>query len=72
LVREGGPLVVFGTSVASVDSSIDLKREWDQRRNPKSALDEFLRENDRFAVDRELNDKLLLTDAPDGYLRAIR
>ena len=72
LVRVGAPLVVFGTSVGQIDPSIDLKREWDQRRNPRSALDEFMAENDEFEVDRELNDSLMITDAPGGYLRRVR
>ena len=72
LVRKGGPLVVFGTSVGEIDPNIDLKRQWDQRRNPKSALEEFMRESDRFEVDREINEKLLITDAPGGYLRCIK
>ncbi len=72
LVRKGAPLVVFGTSVASLDPTIDLGREWNQKRNPMSALEEFMRENDRFEVDREINDKLLITDAPNGYLRCVR
>jgi cephalosporin hydroxylase len=71
-VRKGGPLVVFGTSVALIDPAIDLHRPWNQRRNAKTALDEFMRENSRFAVDHEIVDKLLITDAPDGYLRCIR
>lgn len=72
LVKPGGPLVVFGTSVGTIDPSIDLKREWTVLRNPKSALEEFLRENDRFAVNHDINDKLMITDAPGGYLRCIR
>lgn len=68
LVKRGGPLVVFGTSVAYVHPDRNLNRPWTQSRNPKSALDDFLKENDRFVVDREINDKLLITDAPDGYL----
>lgn len=72
LVRKGGPLVVFGTSVALIDPAIDLHRPWDQRRNAKSALEEFMRENARFVVDHEIVDKLLITDAPDGYLRCVR
>ena len=72
LVKKGGPLVVFGTSVGEIDAAIDLRREWDQHRNPKSALQAFLKENDRFEVDRDLNDKLLITDAPDGYLRCVK
>jgi cephalosporin hydroxylase len=72
LVKKGGPLVVFGTSVAEIDLAIDLKREWDQQRNSKSALAAFMQESDRFEVDREINDKLLITDAPGGYLRCIK
>jgi cephalosporin hydroxylase len=72
LVKKGGPLVVFGTSVAEIDREIDLKREWNQDQNPKTALDAFLRENGRFEVDHEINDKLLITDAPSGYLRCTR
>lgn len=72
LVRVGGPLIVFGTSVGEIDPEIDLQRPWNQQRNPKSALDQFMRENNRFEVDRELNDSLLITDAPGGYLRCVR
>jgi cephalosporin hydroxylase len=72
LVKKGGPLVVYGTSTGEIDPSIDLKREWTTTRNPKSALEEFMRENDRFVVDHEINDKLMITDAPGGYLRCIK
>jgi cephalosporin hydroxylase len=33
---------------------------------------EFLRTNDRFVIDRGLDRKLLLTVAPDGYLRCVK
>ena len=68
LVRKGGPLIVFGTSVAVLSPAFSTNRPWNQHRNPQSALDEFLRTTDRFIVDQEINDKLLLTDAPGGYL----
>ena len=45
MVKKGGSLVVFGTSVAKVGSHIDLQRAWTNTRNPKTALDEFLLEN---------------------------
>lgn len=72
LVKNGGPLVVFGTSVGTIDPSINLNREWTVSRNPKSALEEFMGENDRFVVDHEINDKLMITDAPNGYLRCVK
>ncbi len=36
-----------------------------------TAVNKFLAENDRFVVDDEYNDKLLLTVAPRGYLRCL-
>lgn len=72
LLRKGAPLVVYGTSVARLGATAHINRPWNQQRNPKSALDEFLKGNDRFEVDHDVNDKLLLTDAPDGYLVCTR
>jgi cephalosporin hydroxylase len=72
LARAGAPLVVFGTSVAYLDPGLDLHRSWTVERNPKTALDEFMRENDRFAPDEEMNQKLMITDATGGYLRCVR
>lgn len=37
--------------------------------NPKTALREFLEENNRFVVDRAIENKLLFTSNPGGYLR---
>jgi cephalosporin hydroxylase len=72
LLRAGAPLVVMGTSTAYVDPKWNFNRPWTQERNPKSALDEFLQENDRFTIDRQMSDKLLITDAPGGYLRCTK
>jgi cephalosporin hydroxylase len=37
-----------------------------------TAVREFLRSNDRFVVDAEIENKLLITVAPEGYLRCVR
>jgi cephalosporin hydroxylase len=69
LVTPGNYLVCFGTSVADVTHELDLKRQWDQERNPKSALDAWLATKPPFDVDQELSDRLILSDGPGGYLR---
>lgn len=46
-------------------------RPWGKGNNPKTALDEFLRENERFQVDSKLEDKLL-TLHPQGYLKCCK
>lgn len=71
LVRRGGYLVVFGTSVAALGEDVRLDRPWNRHSNPKTALDQFLKESKRFVVDKEISDKLLLTDAPGGYLLCV-
>jgi len=40
--------------------------------NPKTAIKEFLKTNDRFQIDKEIECKLLVTAAPGGYLKCIK
>jgi cephalosporin hydroxylase len=37
-----------------------------------TAVHEFLKENNRFKIDKEIEDKLLITVAPDGFLRCVK
>ena len=46
-------------------------RPWGKGNSPKTAVHEFLKTNRRFVIDHELEGKLLLTVAPDGYLKCI-
>lgn len=72
LVRPGSYLVVFDTIIEDLPDDFFPDRPWQKGNNPKTAVREFLRHNDRFEVDRDLESKLLITVAPDGYLRCIR
>ena len=47
-------------------------REWGPGNNPKTALDEYLKQTDRFEIDTQLENKLLFTCNPGGYLKAIK
>ncbi|MDF2446870.1 MAG: Rhamnosyl O-methyltransferase [Moraxellaceae bacterium] len=47
-------------------------RPWDVGNNPMTALREFLKTNDDFEIDQELNGKLMITEAFDGYLRRVK
>ena len=42
------------------------------RRQSKTAVDQFLKTTDSFEVDREIENKLLITVAPGGYLKRVR
>jgi len=72
LVTEGSYLVVFDTVVEDMPKSSFPDRPWGPGNNPKTAVHEFLRNNDRFEIDRQVEGKLLLTVSPDGYLRCVK
>jgi cephalosporin hydroxylase len=72
LVRAGSYVVVFDTAIEDMPKEHFSDRPWGPGNNPKTAVHEFLLSTDRFAIDRELESKLLMTVAPDGYLKCIR
>lgn len=72
LVKQGSYLVVFDTVIEDLPDDLYPDRPWRKGNNPKSAVWEFLQSNDRFVVDADLVSKLLITVAPDGYLRCVK
>jgi cephalosporin hydroxylase len=72
LVSKESYLVVFDTVVEDMPSDFFPDRHWGKGNNPKTAVHEFLLGNDRFEIDRDLENKLLITVAPDGYLKCIK
>lgn len=71
LVRKGGYLVVMDTVVEHMPPDSFPDRPWGKGDNPMTAVGEFLALNPRFEVDREIDDKLLVSVAPGGYLRCV-
>jgi cephalosporin hydroxylase len=47
-------------------------RLWDKGNSPKTAVHEFVAEDDRFSIDRAIDQKLLITVAPSGYLKRVK
>lgn len=71
-VTQGSYLVVFDTVVEDMPKALFPDRPWGPGDNPKTAVWDFLKHNDRFEIDREIENKLLLTVAPDGYLKCVK
>lgn len=69
LVSPGCYLVVFDTVVEDLPADTSAGRPWSPGNNPKTAVHEFLKNNDSFEIDYSIQNKLLLTVAPDGFLR---
>ena len=47
-------------------------RPWGPGINPKTAAWEYLKKHAEFEIDHSIQNKLLITVAPDGYLKRIR
>ena len=61
--------VVFDTVIEDMSKDMFPDRPWGPRNNPKTAVHEFLKNNTNFEIDKEMQNKLLITCAPDGFLR---
>jgi cephalosporin hydroxylase len=74
LVCVGGYCVVMDTLVEDMPARFfaDGDRPWGAGNNPKTAVREFLKADPGFEIDFDLQAKLLLTVAPDGYLKRTR
>jgi cephalosporin hydroxylase len=47
-------------------------RPWGIGDNPMTAVKQFLKDRNDFEIDSEIDNKLLITVAPSGYLRRVR
>ncbi|MDR3000511.1 MAG: cephalosporin hydroxylase family protein [Fibromonadaceae bacterium] len=70
-VKKDSYIVVFDTVIEDVQLDFP-DRPWGKGNNPKTAVWEFLKENDRFEIDERIDAKLLISVAPSGYLRCKR
>lgn len=71
LTSVGSWCVVFDTVIEDMPADMFPGRPWGQRDNPKSAVREYLLGHPEFVVDKDIDHKLLISVAPDGYLRRI-
>lgn len=72
LVTPGSYLVVLDTIVEAMPDSMFADRPWGQGDNPWTAVHAFLANTDRFVVDTELENRLLISVAPRGYLKCVK
>ena len=61
--------VVFDTLIEDMPEAMSADRPWGPGDNPKTAVWEYLKTHPEFEIDKEIQHKLLITVAPDGYLK---
>lgn len=71
-VGKGYYMLCADTIVELIPEQKHRPRNWGHGNNPMSALEEFLKFNDRFVTDNEIENKLLLSTNYRGYLKAIK
>jgi cephalosporin hydroxylase len=68
----GSYCVVFDTLIEDMPAEMFPDRPWGPGDNPKTAAREYLKAHPEFENDASIQHKLLITVAPDGYLKRVR
>lgn len=68
LVTSGCYCVVFDTFVEDLPRDFFNDRPWNVGDNPKTAVRAYLADHPEFSVNGEIDGKLLVTVAPEGFL----
>ena len=71
LVTKGSYCVVFDTFVEDMPPKYFPDRPWDKGDSPKTAVREYLKSHSGFEIDKSIDNKLLISVAPDGYLLSL-
>ncbi len=69
LVSAGSYCVVFDSVIEDLPGDLYPNRPWGPGDNPKTAVWKYLETHPEFEIDRDIQHKLLITVAPDGFLK---
>ena len=72
LTSVGSYCMVFDTVIDDMPAEMFPERPWGPENNPKTAVREYLKTHPEFEIDRHLDNKLLVSVAPEGFLRRVR
>jgi cephalosporin hydroxylase len=72
LTSVGCYCIVFDSFVEDMPADLFPDRPWGPGDSPKTAIWEYLKTHKEFEIDKSIQHKLLITVAPDGYLKRVR
>ena len=72
LTSVGSYCIVFDTVVEDMPAELFPDRPWGPGNNPKTAVREYIKNHSEFEVDKRIDHRLLISVAPDGYLKRVR
>tara|TARA_E500000178_G_scaffold351186_1_gene411726 strand:+ start:1819 stop:2574 length:756 start_codon:yes stop_codon:yes gene_type:complete len=71
-VSKNSYCVVFDTIVGFLKGDYYKNRNWDEKNSPRQAVENFLKLNKKFVIDTDIDNKLIISVAPNGYLKKIK
>jgi cephalosporin hydroxylase len=71
LTSIGSYCVVFDTNIEDMPADMFPDRPWGPGNSPKTAVWEFLKDHPEFEIDTSIHNKLIITCAPEGYLKRV-
>ena len=72
LTSVGSYCVVLDTLIEDMPPELFTDRPWGPGNNPKTAVWEYINNHPEFQIDKTIQNKLLITVGPDGYLKRTR
>ena len=72
LTTVGSYCVVFDTMIEDLPAGLYPDRPWGPGNNPKTAVQQYLKQHPEFEIDHDMDHKLLISVAPQGYLKRVR
>jgi cephalosporin hydroxylase len=72
LTTVGSYCITFDTVVEDMPAELIKDRPWGPGNNPKTAVHAYLKNHPEFEIDKRIDNKLLISVAPDGYLKRVR
>ncbi|MBT6007809.1 MAG: cephalosporin hydroxylase [Rhodobacterales bacterium] len=72
LTSVGSYCVVFDTLIEDMGEDAYFDRSWGVGNNPKTAVWKYLESHPEFEIDKSIDHKLLISVAPDGYLKRVK
>jgi|ERR1051326_99534 cephalosporin hydroxylase len=71
MVSVGSYIVCPDTFIEFFPKGYYSNRPWDVGNNPYTAVVEFLKRNKNFVIDKDIDNKLMITEGFDGYLKRV-
>ena len=72
LVSKDSYCIIFDTVIEDMPDNSFPNRPWGKGNNPKTAVWKYLKTHSEFEIDENIQNKQLITVAPDGYLKRIK